>query len=194
MKVIAGLGNPGKRYADTPHNAGFEVLDRLARQMGVDWKKNARFQALLGRSPESDRDAMLVKPLTFMNRSGLSVGSVVRYFGCRMEEILVVVDDADLPLGRLRLRAEGGTGGHRGLASVREHLGGEGYARLRVGVGRSEENLVEHVLGKWGERDHPAWLASLEAAAEAAGTWIDEGVSAAMNRSNGWRFEQDGEG
>lgn len=193
VKMIAGLGNPGKRYEDTPHNAGFAVLDRLAGRMGVDWKKNARFQALLGRATGSDRDVMLVKPLTFMNRSGVSVGALFRYFGVQPEDLLVVVDDADLPLGRVRLRAGGGTGGHRGLASVREHLGGNAYARLRVGVGRSGENLVEHVLGKWSEAERPAWRAGLDAAADAAETWLDEGVAAAMNRCNGWRFDEDEE-
>ena len=154
MKMIAGLGNPGKAYVNTPHNVGFDVVDLLAERAEAGWKNSSGFRARVARVACADGPLLLVKPQTFMNLSGTSVAPLLRYYGGLPTDLTVILDDADLPLGTLRIRASGGSGGHRGLASIIEALGTEGFPRVRLGVGRNAHgDLVGHVLGRLdGER------------------------------------------
>lgn len=190
MKLIAGLGNPGESYANTPHNVGFDVVDVLAKRLEAEWKNSSRFQARVARTAYAGQALMLVKPQTFMNLSGTSVAPLLRYHGGEPGDLTVVSDDADLPLGKLRIRASGGSGGHRGLASVIESLGTDAFARVRLGVGREERRgLVDHVLGKFDENRQNAARATVDAAADAVMCLIEHGLNESMNRFNGWSAE-----
>ena len=191
MKVIAGLGNPGESYANTPHNVGFDVVDVLAKRLDAEWKNSSGFHARVARTAVAGQALMLVKPQTFMNLSGTSVAPLLRYFGGEPGDLTVVLDDADLPLGSLRIRASGGSGGHRGLASVIEALGTEAFPRVRLGVGREGQvGLVGHVLGKFGEERLKLVRAMVEAAADAVQCLTVNGLNEAMNRYNGWKAEE----
>jgi PTH1 family peptidyl-tRNA hydrolase len=139
VKLIAGLGNPGESYANTPHNVGFDVVDVLAQRLEAGWKNSSGFHARVARAVYAGETLMLVKPQTFMNLSGTSVAPLLRYYGGEPKDLTVVLDDADLPLGRLRIRAGGSSGGHRGLVSLIESLGTEAFPRVRLGVGREEQ-------------------------------------------------------
>lgn len=190
MKVIAGLGNPGESYANTPHNVGFDVVDVLAKRLEAEWKNSSGFHARVARTAYAGQTLMLVKPQTFMNLSGTSVAPLLRYYGGEPRDLTVALDDADLPLGRLRIRASGGSGGHRGLASVIESLGTEAFPRVRLGVGRQERRgLVDHVLGKFDEERQNLVRATVEAAADAVMCLIENGLNESMNRFNGWSAE-----
>ncbi len=189
MKVIVGLGNPGPEYDNTPHNVGFDVVSLLAERLAAEWRRSTRFQARLARV---GTEWLLVQPWTFMNLSGTSVAPVLRYHGCEPAELVVVLDDADLPLGRLRLREAGGSGGHRGLASIIEALGTEAFPRVRLGVGRAaaEDGLVGHVLGKFDPARRAVARRLVAAAADAVQCVAEQGMAEAMNRFNGWQDEQ----
>src|SRR6202011_978540 len=152
LRLVAGLGNPGLQYSGTRHNVGFMVIDRLAEKKGVTLSRSAAWGSELGKWG----DLLLIKPLTYMNRTGEVIGRFAHYFKVQSEEILVVVDDVALPLGRLRLRPAGSDGGHNGLKSIIVHLG-ENFMRLRVGVGGSDEagQLSDHVLGKFDRTEQP---------------------------------------
>ena len=188
LKIVAGLGNPGAEYARTPHNAGFGVVDRLAGRLDGTWRNHARFKASLARVRSGDADLLLAKPQTFMNLSGESVGALMRYYGASAADLVVVSDDADLPAGRLRVRPDGGAGGHRGLISVIEACGAQNFARVRVGVGRGAAGagLIGHVLGRLAPEDEDAVMKTLDAAADAVLCLVAQGVAEAMNRFNGW--------
>ena len=187
MKIVVGLGNPGDDYADTPHNLGFMVLDRLAREWSFRWHRSWRFRADTGRARAGEEPVVLAKPRTYMNRSGLAVGALVRYHRAGASDLIVVADDADLPLGRLRVRRGGGSGGHRGLASIIEAVGTEAFIRLRVGIGReaSGRDLVDHVLTPFAAAERSAAEAVAARAAAAVCCIVEAGVDAAMNRFNG---------
>ena len=191
MKVIVGLGNPGKRYADTPHNGGFAVVDALAETWNCRLRRSFRFGARCGKARGNGEPVLLVKPETYMNNSGQAVGGLLRYHKAPPSDLVVVLDDADLPLGRLRVRACGSSGGHRGLASVIGHVGGEAFARVRIGIGRrgQEEDLVRHVLSAFSARDRPRADRAVDMAAEAVQCVLEHGVEAAMNRFNGIDIE-----
>jgi PTH1 family peptidyl-tRNA hydrolase len=183
VKLIVGLGNPGPKYRGTRHNIGFAVVDELARRGGLEFE-SAPVDALLARWRQ--RETLLAKPLTFMNASGEAVGGLMRYFRIEPADVLVIVDEVQLPLARLRTRARGSAGGHNGLKSIVEHLG-EDFARLRVGVGRGDErrDLADHVLTKF-EKDESADVERMTArAAEAAEMFITSGIEAVMNTFNG---------
>ena len=184
MKLVAGLGNPGAKYHGTRHNAGFEVIDLLARRHGVRLDMGPA-EALAGRW-RRDEDVMLVKPLTFMNASGEAVGALGRFYKVPVTDILIVCDDVNLPLGRLRARASGTEGGHNGLRSVAEHLGTIDYARLRVGVGRgdSRRDLADHVLARFEPDEQPGIADAIARAADAVVMWIDDGMARVMNTFN----------
>jgi PTH1 family peptidyl-tRNA hydrolase len=187
VKIVVGLGNPGERYERTPHNAGFLVLDELARRAAARLRRSFRAQAYAGRVEIGGAAALLVKPLTYMNESGRAVASLLRYHRAGPADLLVVLDDADLQTGRLRLRAAGSAGGHRGLQSVIEAVGTQAFARVRVGIGRGaagRDSLVEHVLGRIGERELALFDETVRRAADAVETAIREGIDAAMNRFN----------
>jgi PTH1 family peptidyl-tRNA hydrolase len=188
--MIAGLGNPGEAYANTPHNVGFDVVDLLAKRLEAGWKNSSGFHARVARVAYAGETVLLVKPQTFMNLSGTSVAPLLRYYGGNPADLTVVLDDADLPLGRLRIRASGGSGGHRGLASVIEALGTEAFPRVRLGVGREERGgLIGHVLGKFGEESLKLVRATIEAAADAVQCSTANSLNEAMNRFNGWSAE-----
>jgi PTH1 family peptidyl-tRNA hydrolase len=183
MKVIVGLGNPGRKYAGTRHNVGFEVVDALARRHGLTWE-SAPAEAVMAKWRGAG--ALLAKPLTFMNLSGYAVGDLLRYFKVDVPDLLVIVDEAQLELGRLRARPNGSAGGHNGLKSVIEQLGTDQFARLRIGVGRgdSRRDLADHVLATF-DRDEQATVDdALERAAAAAELFAAEGIGPVMNRFN----------
>jgi PTH1 family peptidyl-tRNA hydrolase len=185
VKAIVGLGNPGTQYRGTRHNIGFAVVEELARRASVGFE-SAPAEALVARWRRSDEVVLLVKPLTFMNFSGQAVGELVRYFKIDVADLLVVVDEVQLPLGKLRARARGSAGGHNGLKSVIAHLGDE-FSRLRVGVGRGEQqrDLVDHVLSRF-EKDEAAEAERMTMrAADAAEMFITSGIGAVMNAFNG---------
>ena len=190
MKVVAGLGNPGKKYDNTPHNIGFEIVDLLADKLSAGWKTHANFRVSAAKASWKGAQLLLVKPQTFMNLSGTGIAPLMRYFRCEPEDLTVVVDDADLPLGRLRIRAKGGAGGHNGLASIIENLGTQEFARLRVGVGRETPGgLIKHVLNKFAADQKKMVESAVETAAEAVLCLIDNDLTESMNRYNGWQYE-----
>ena len=185
MKAIVGLGNPGPQYKGTRHNAGFDVVDELARRASIGFE-SAPAEALIAKWRRPDEVILLVKPLTFMNLSGQAIGELSRYFKVEIADLMVIVDEVHLPLGKLRARARGSAGGHNGLKSVIAHLGDE-FSRLRVGVGRGGEqrNLADHVLSKF-EKDEVAEVERMTArAADAAEMFITSGIGAVMNAFNG---------
>jgi len=191
VKLFAGLGNPGKAYANTPHNVGFDVVERLAQRLDASWKSSSGFKAHVARATLAGETVLLAKPQTFMNLSGTSVVPLLKYYGGKPEDLTVILDDADLPLGRLRIRASGGSGGHRGLASIIEALGTQAFPRIRLGVGREERrDLVGHVLGKFDASRQDTVQSMIETAADAAQCLAENGLSESMNRYNGWSAEE----
>lgn len=186
MKLVAGLGNPGPRYAESRHNVGFMVLDELARRWDVRrWRSEPPFQGELAEAHPGGQPVLLLRPLTFMNASGQSVASAWRYYRLGLEELLVVLDDLDLPLGTIRVRARGSSGGHRGLADIIRHLGSQDFARLRIGIGRVHPSqAVDYVLGRFAPGERAVLDEVLGLAADAVECWVSQGVEAAMNRYN----------
>jgi PTH1 family peptidyl-tRNA hydrolase len=192
LKAIFGLGNPGPRYKGTRHNVGFDVLDELARRAAVAFE-SAPAEALVAkiRTRASDADpidepVLLGKPLTYMNLSGQAIGELVRYFKIDPVDVLVIVDEAQLPLGKLRARARGSAGGHNGLKSVIAHIG-ESFGRLRLGVGRGSEqrDLADHVLAKFDKAEGAEVERMIARAADAAELFVASGIAAVMNTYNG---------
>lgn len=188
LYLIAGLGNPGSEYARTRHNAGFLVVERLAERWGATWQTASRFAARLARVTRGERTVWLCLPQTYMNASGEAVAAVRAYYRVALERVLVVTDDADLPLGELRLRPRGSSGGHHGLESVERHLGTRDYARLRLGIGRGahdERQITHYVLGRFSVEEAEQFAAVRERAVRQIECWLDEGIQQAMNRFNG---------
>lgn len=185
MKVVVGLGNPGPRYRNSRHNLGFAVLDHVAERLGVRFDRE-KHQGLYAEALCAGDRVRLVKPMTYMNCSGDCVAPFVRNAIPSLASILVVADDVNLPLGRLRLRAEGGAGGHNGLKSLIERLGGQDFPRLRMGVGdnRSGPDLADHVLGKFQPEEWPIVTRMVAEAAEAVLCWVESGIDPAMNVYN----------
>ncbi len=148
VKLVVGLGNPGERYRLTKHNVGWWVIDALSERFGANFWADSKFKGELSSIQIDGRKVFFLKPTTYMNLSGESVSSVCRYFKIEPEEILVILDDMDLPIGKIRLRLKGGSGGHRGLMSIEQHLGTSDFPRLRIGIGRpeSKEKVVDYVL------------------------------------------------
>ncbi len=192
MKLVVGLGNPGTRYRDTRHNIGFDVADDLARRHGVVFE-SSRQEALEARLRDVPGGALLVKPLTFMNLSGQAVAGLVHYYRIEPADVLVVADDVNLALGRLRARRQGSAGGHNGLASIIRALGTDGFPRLRVGVGRGDprRDLADHVLARFEPGERPAVEAMTTRAADAAALFLTDGIGAVMNRFNAEAAEPD---
>ena len=185
MKMIAGLGNPGPRYKNTRHNLGFMVLDGVAERLhaALDREKH---QGLVAEAVHAGARVILVKPLTFMNLSGACIAETARNKVFDATDLLVVVDDVNLPLGRLRFRPGGSAGGHNGLKSVMERFGSDAFHRLRLGVGatRPGENLVDHVLSRFAPDEWPEVNAMVSKAVDAALCWAADGMQTAMNRYN----------
>jgi len=185
VKIIAGLGNPGARYRNTRHNVGYVTLDRLAERLGVAFARE-KHEAHVVEAQFQGTRLLLMKPLTFMNRSGLSVARAARDAVEGPGDVLVVVDDADLRLGRLRLRAGGSAGGHNGLKSIIEHLGTPEFPRLRIGVGRdkAEAGLIDHVLGRFKPEERAEVDRVVTRAVDAILHYVTEGIGSAMNMFN----------
>ncbi|GAB4316819.1 MAG: aminoacyl-tRNA hydrolase [Candidatus Sumerlaeia bacterium] len=186
-RLIVGLGNPGRAYRHTPHNIGWEVVDRLAGDFGLQWATSRRHEAELAEGPTDIGPLCLMKPLTFMNLSGRAVASWVRTKPIDLADILVITDDINLPLGRVRIRPGGSAGGHNGLKSLIACLGSDQFPRLRIGInpGQYIDDLTNYVLSPLPARER-AWLSDVqELAAEAVRVWAVEGCRKAMNRFNG---------
>ena len=183
MKLVIGLGNPGRQYAGTRHNVGFDVLDLLAGRHRLEWE-SAPADALMARWRAAS--ALLAKPLTFMNLSGHAIGELLRFYKIEAPDLFVIVDDANLELGRLRARPSGSAGGHNGLKSVISALGTEEFARLRVGVGRGDarRDLADLVLAKFDPDERIEVAEAVGRAADAAELFVTEGMTPVMNRFN----------
>jgi peptidyl-tRNA hydrolase, PTH1 family len=186
--LIVGLGNPGPEYEQTRHNAGFLLVDQLADRWSADWKTEKKFKAEVAKVSPAGRRVILVKPQTFMNLSGKAVGPLGKFYRVPPGNVLVVVDDADLPLGKVRLRPDGSPGGHHGLESVEEHLGTRAWPRLRLGIGRKvpeQREISGHVLGRFGTDEWKDFEQVLKHAVKQTECWLNEGAEMAMNRFNG---------
>ena len=184
--MIVGLGNPGREYARTRHNVGFELIDRLAVLLGADGLR-LQSQALVTTARRGDTKVLLVKPQTYMNLSGKAVNGLAAFYKLPLESLLVAHDDLDLPFGALRLRPGGGPGGQKGVKSTIENLGSQDFCRLRLGIGRPPGRMdpAAYVLQKFSGAEQAELGPVLDRAAEAALTFIEEGIQVAMNRFNG---------
>lgn len=195
MKVIVGLGNPGEEYRSTPHNLGFAAAEYAADRWGYSWRRVARWRADVARGTRRGESLVLLKPLTYMNLSGESVGSFCFYYKIDISDIMVISDDVCLPWGRLRLRADGSDGGHKGLRSLIAHLGGREFPRIRIGCGPESgviADRVEYVLGRM-RADSAPWVdAILDTTVNALETILDSGMEAAMTKYNGLKIEPPG--
>ena len=187
LHLIVGLGNPGAEYADTRHNAGFMLVESAASVWKAGWTKERKFSARVARAQAGGRQVLLAEPQTFMNLSGETVGALVKFYQVPLEKVLVAVDDADLPLGEIRLRPGGGSGGHHGLESVTQHLGSREYARLRIGIGRrdAERQITGHVLGRFSAGESELLEKVLKRAQGQIECWLGAGLQKAMCQFNG---------
>lgn len=186
MKILIGLGNPGQQYETTRHNVGWMALDRLAERVSSKWRTDRRFRASLAEVtlPGIDDRLLLVKPLTFMNLSGEAARAVVDFYKVPVEDVLVITDDMALPLGFVRVRPRGSDGGHNGLKSLVQHLGGQDFTRIRVGVGAPAGDAIGHVLGTFQREEWPYVHQAVDTALDALEVVLREGVPEAMNRYN----------
>jgi len=185
--LIVGLGNPGAEYAKTRHNAGFMLVELLARCWRTDWNKERKFQAQIAKAERNGHRVLLCKPQTYMNASGEAVGALVQFYQLPLANLVVALDDADLPLGEIRLRPGGGPGGHHGLESIEAHLGTRNYARLRIGIGRQDgkREITGHVLGRMSATELVAMEKVLARAADQLECWLALGLQKAMSQFNG---------
>jgi PTH1 family peptidyl-tRNA hydrolase len=183
--IIVGLGNPGRQYADNRHNVGFRCVDHLASAHGLSFSRR-RKRASIALGTVLRRSVVLVKPCTYMNKSGRPVAAVTRYYRVPARRLLVVYDDLDLPLGTTRLRPSGGSGGHRGVRSIINQLGKQEFPRLRIGIGRPPGRMdpAEYVLQDFSDDEEPILERTLEQAVAAIETWLVDGIDEAMTRYN----------
>lgn len=197
LQLLVGLGNPGDRYSDTRHNVGFLALDRLAEADGASFRNQARLHGLLAELGSGSNRLRLLKPQTYMNESGRSIRAALDWFRLAPDQMLVLVDDMDLPFGRLRLRAAGSAGGHNGLRSTIAHLGSEAFPRLRIGIGapgsnpqERRERTVSHVLGRFTAEERPQLEALLREVGEGIALIRRQGLEKAGNRLNSFRLPE----
>lgn len=185
--LIVGLGNPGAEYAKTRHNAGFLLLEKLAGRWRANWVLEKKFNARVAKVQFGERRALLCQPQTFMNSSGDAVGALMKFYQLPPSRLLVSVDDADLPLGEIRLRGCGSSGGHHGLESIQAHLGTREFARQRIGIGRTDgaREITNYVLGKFSAAEALVFEKILTVAADQAECWLNAGIQKAMNQFNG---------
>lgn len=186
MYIITGLGNPTKKYEHTRHNMGFDVIDKLSLKYGIKMKRS-RFTALVGKGEIQGVPVILVKPQTFMNLSGEAVGRLVKYYKADPEKDLIVIyDDTDLDVGKIRIKARGSAGGHNGMKSIIAHLGSEAFARIRIGIGKREDaaEMVDFVLGRFDPADRKLIEEAQEKAAVSVESILTEGIDRAMNHYN----------
>jgi PTH1 family peptidyl-tRNA hydrolase len=191
LKLIVGLGNPGREYEHTRHNVGFQVADELAHRYRVTLKNHTKWKARAAKIADIGDGVLVAEPTTFMNLSGWAVREMADFHKLAPADVLVVVDDADLPLGRLRLRTGGSAGGHNGLKSIIQELGTLEFPRLRVGVGRQAGELKNHVLGRFSAEEKAHIDAAVKRAADAAELFAKENILAAMNRFNAAQVDED---
>ena len=187
LYLIAGLGNPGGDYARTRHNVGFMVIEGVAKRWGVGWTYEKKFNARLARAERSERTALLCEPQTYMNSSGEAVGAAAEFYRVPIGRLLIVLDDANLPFGQLRLRPGGSSGGHHGLESIEQHLGTREYARLRIGIGRRSgaREITSYVLGRFSSTETPLLDKVLTVASDQVECWLESGIQKAMSQFNG---------
>jgi peptidyl-tRNA hydrolase, PTH1 family len=187
LHLIVGLGNPGADYARTRHNAGFLVAEQLAHRWGAGWSYEKKFKARLARAERAAQRVLLCEPQTYMNASGEAVSAVAGFYNVPLSRTIVVVDDADLPLGQIRLRPAGSSGGHHGLGSIEQHLGTRNYARLRIGIGRQAgaREITGYVLGRFSSTETELIDKVLSVASDQVETWLDAGIQKAMSQFNG---------
>ena len=184
-RLVVGLGNPGRKYEGTRHNVGFDVVDELAKKHHADWESAPRgIEALVARWRAGD--VVLAKPLTFMNLSGTAIVGLLQFYKVDLNDLLVIVDDVNLELGRLRTRSTGSAGGHNGLKSAIAQLGTEDFARMRIGVGRGDarRDLADHVLTKFDRDERADVEAAVGRAADAVELFVTDGIGQVMNRFN----------
>ena len=185
--LIVGLGNPGAEYAKTRHNAGFLLVEKMAARWKASWTLEKKFNARMARAEQNESRALLCEPQTFMNSSGETVGALVGFYRLPLKQLLVVVDDADLPFGEIRLRPGGSSGGHHGLESIEQHLNTREFARLRIGIGRKPgaRQITDYVLGRFSPAEAELAEKVLTAAAGQAEVWLKAGIQKAMSQFNG---------
>jgi peptidyl-tRNA hydrolase, PTH1 family len=185
VKLFVGLGNPGKEYAMTRHNAGFMVVNKLAEDFRISMDKN-KFDMIYGKGKIQGNDIMLAKPQAFMNRSGLPVHKLAGFYRISCEEMLIIHDDIDLAFGRIKIKEKGGDGGHKGIRSIKDAFGGGNFTRLRIGIGRSEAgaDVVDHVLGRFNPEEKALLDKIIATAMDAALTILCESAKEGMNRFN----------
>ncbi len=196
-KLLVGLGNPGKKYDRTRHNVGFEVIDKLAKHWTVKLEDNKRFHGNVGEvhfGPE--KRLILLKPTTYMNRSGQAVRAILDWYKLSPDDVLVIYDDMDLPVGKLRFRLSGSAGGHNGMKSIIAHLGTQDFPRLRLGIsridkssGQTSDKVVGHVLGRFAPDERKIVDAAIELASEAVEFGLRKGIEQSMNLYNGRQVE-----
>jgi PTH1 family peptidyl-tRNA hydrolase len=184
VKVIVGLGNPGREYAQTRHNVGFMVVNRLAQRLGAPTSK-VRFRAQISEAVSNGEKTILVEPQTYMNLSGHSVREVINWYKCPREDLIVIADDLDLAFGTLRMRARGSAGGHNGLKSIFEQLGTEEISRLKIGIGRGPGAVIARVLSRFSPEEEAELPGLIDRAVESVLLWQSQGIIAAMNAING---------
>lgn len=185
--LIVGVGNPGDEYAKTRHNAGFLLVEKLAADWKADWKIERKFNAKMARVERNGRRVLWCQPQTFMNSSGEAVGALVKFYQLPLKQLLVVVDDADLPLGEIRLRPGGSSGGHHGMESIEQRLGSQEFARLRIGIGRQDgaREITDYVLSHFSRPEMALMKKVLDRAARQTECWLDDGIEKAMSQFNG---------
>ena len=186
MRIIVGLGNPGAEYANTPHSVGFEAVDAIAASIGAVWEEKRQFKCLWARVAIGGQSCLLVKPQTYMNLSGESVAPIVKYQNATNADLIVVQDDIDLALGRLRVRKGGSCGGHNGIRNIIERLGTSDFTRLKLGVGKDKSNVIAHVLGKFDPATREIMNREIDGAVKAVIAIVKEGPDKAMNLFNGF--------
>lgn len=187
-ELVVGLGNPEPKYDRTRHNIGFEVVDNLSATWGLPWKENKRFQGLVAEGVAvSGKKIRLLKPLTYMNRSGQAVRAVIDWYKISPQAVLVAYDEMDLPVGRLRMRLSGSAGGHNGMKSIISHLGSQQFPRLRIGIGKSsgKKQTVSHVLGKFAPDESKIIKEVLDLSTDAIAMSLTKGVEKSMSLYNG---------
>ena len=186
MKLVVGLGNPGTRYEKTRHNAGFMVIDKIARDFDISLEKR-KFDCVYGRGFVEDGEVLLVKPMAFMNRSGPPIQKLAHFYRIECKEMVIIHDDIDLVFGRLKIKEKGGHGGHNGIRSLMDAFGGGDFVRLRIGIGRSgtDNSVTDHVLGKFPAENEDVLSRIISGARDAVFTILCQGTKAGMNLFNG---------
>lgn len=185
MKVIFGLGNPGRQYKNNRHNVGYQVLESLVNGQGLEFKRSFRISAYIAKKKDAEEWVFLVKPRTFMNNSGLCVKKVLNKYKVNLSDVLIVYDDVDLPLGRIRFRTGGSCAGHRGMASIASALESEEVNRLRVGIGSPQgQELSDYVLSDFSKKEREILDSTIQVAASASLDWVNEGIDFSMQKYN----------